>query len=556
MWRIWSVFTFFVAIYLLIIGRLFYWQVVVGDRLRLEAASQYHLEFKLPAARGQIEASDGHPLAMNQPGYLVYAQPQEIKNKQAFVDRIAPSLKMEPGDIAEIINQPDRVWVPLAHKADQTAVDDLKAYGIAGLGFEKEPKRYYPEASMAAHILGFVGFDQNGADKGYFGLEGYYDRELRGKDGMLEREKDAKGAPILVGDARRIDPENGRTLSLWTDRTIQRLVENRLMEGIQKYGAKEGSVVVMDPATGGILALAAYPSYDPANFVQFDKTVYKNPVVSGSYEPGSTFKALVMAAALNEKVLTPGTTMEEQGPVNVGEYTIRTWNNQYHGTITMTQVLERSSNIGMVYVGRKLGRDKLVKYLHDFGFGSPTRIDIEEESSPEIRQRSEWGDIDLATASFGQGIAVTPIQMVTAIGSLANGGWLMEPHMVKEIQDSKGQSLIKPQKVRRVVSSEVAKTVTEMMVSAVDNGEAKWAKPKGYRIAGKTGTAQIPVSGHYDEQKTIASFVGFAPADNPKFVMLVTLREPASSPWGSETAAPLFFTIARELFSYWGLPAQ
>ena len=208
----------------------------------------------------------------------------------------------------------------------------------------------------------------------------------------------------------------------------------------------------------------------------------------------------------------------------------------------------------MVDVARRLGREKILSYLSAFGFGSLTGVDLEEESAPQLRPSRQWTEIDLATASFGQGIAVTPLQMVTAVAALANNGWLMEPHVVAQIKSAKGETIeIKPKKVRQVVSPSTAKIITEMMVAAVEGGEAKWAKPRGYRIAGKTGTAQIPVAGHYDEKKTIASFVGFAPADNPRFVMLVTLREPTSSPWGSETAAPLFFNIAKELIVYYNI---
>ena len=223
----------------------------------------------------------------------------------------------------------------------------------------------------------------------------------------------------------------------------------------------------------------------------------------------------------------------------------------------MSQVLQYSSNVGMVYVGRQLGKVTFLGYMKAFGLGAPTNIDLQDEFSPEIRPAEAWSEIDLATASFGQGIAVTPLQMVQAVGALANGGALMEPYVVRAIIDGSGKrSEVKPKKVRNVISKAAANVITEMLINAVDNGEAKWAKPPGYRIAGKTGTAQIPVAGHYDDEKTIASFVGYAPADDPKFVMLVTLREPTSSPWGSETAAPLFFTIARDLFSYWGIPPQ
>ncbi|MFZ5845118.1 MAG: peptidoglycan D,D-transpeptidase FtsI family protein [Patescibacteria group bacterium] len=557
MWRVWVVFSALALFFLIILGRLFYWQVVASDQLRLAAAAQYFIELTLPAQRGQILASDGKPLVMNESAYLIYANPKKIENLPLFVQKMVAVLRLDPGELNEQLSAPGRVWVPLAHKVEERVVSELKKLNLVGLGFEKEPKRYYPEASMAAHLLGFVGSDQNGRDKGYFGLEGYYDRELRGKEGSLVWEKSARGAPILVGEAKRFPAENGRDLKLWLDRTIQYLAARRLAEGIKKYGAREGNIVVLDPKTGGILAMASYPHYDPADFTLYDKELYKNPVVAASFEPGSTFKILVMAAALNERLLLPSTKIEETGPIQVGEYTIRTWDNKYRGSINMTEVLQHSSNVGMVDVARRLGKEKMLSYLRDFGFGNLTGVDLEEESAPQLRASGEWTEIDLATASFGQGIAVTPLQMVTAVASLANDGWLMEPHAVFQIKSAKGGTIeIKPKRVRQVVTPSTAKIATEMMVAAVEGGEAKWAKPRGYRIAGKTGTAQIPVAGHYDEKKTIASFVGFAPADNPRFVMLVTLREPTSSPWGSETAAPLFFSVARDIFNYWGIPPQ
>lgn len=557
MFRLWSAFFAIVVLYSFVIARLFYWQVIAGSDLRAEASSQYYLELPLPSQRGTIVARDGKSLVMNEPAFLVFAQPRDITNINTFVDRVSAVLELDPSKLYTRLSEPDRAWVPLGHKINNEKTTSLKSLNIEGLGFEKEPKRYYPEASTAAHLLGFVGSDEFGRDKGYFGLEGFYDRELGGKDGKFQLEKDVHGAPILISEPIRIEPENGRTLELWLDRTVQRIVQERLKVGIATYGAKEGSVIVMDPKTGGIVAMASYPNYDPANYTQFDKNLYKNPIVADSYEPGSTFKAFIMSAALNEKKVTPTTTTNESGPVRIGEYTIRTWNSQYHGSISMSQVLQYSSNVGMVYVGRQVGKELMLRYLDAFGFGAPTNIDLQDEFSPDIRESNEWSEIDLATASFGQGIAVTPLQMIRAIAALANGGALMEPHVVAAFIDVRGNRIeVKPKKVRDVITKPTANVITEMLINAVDNGEAKWAKPAGYRIAGKTGTAQIPVAGHYDDEKTIASFVGYAPADDPKFVMLVTLREPTSSPWGSETAAPLFFTIARDLFSYWGIPPQ
>ncbi len=557
MWRIWFVFSLFILLACGIIARLFYWQIISGPHLRAEATAQYKLELTLPAQRGSIITSDGYPLVMNKSASLVYAEPKNIENSKVFSELVSGALQIEEASVAAMISDSTRMWVPILHKVDEEKIQQLKSLNIKGLGFEKEPKRYYPEGSVAAQLLGFVGLDQNGSDVGYFGLEGYYNRELQGKPGSVTIEKDVTGAPILVGESVRIEPENGSTVVLWLDRTIQNIAEQKLAEGIAKYGAKEGSVVVMDPSTGGILAMASYPSYHPGQYQEYDRELYKNPIVASTYEPGSTFKALVMGAAIDKGLIKPMSIFDEKGPIEVSDYTIRTWNNEYHGPMSITQVLEHSSNVGMVYVAKLLGIDAFVKFIKDAGFGVTTNIDLEDESSPSIRSDKDWKEIDLATASFGQGIAVTPLQMVRATAAIANGGWLMEPHMVKKMQYPNGRIIdVKPKKVRQVISSATAQVVTEMMTSAVDNGEAKWAKPKGYRIAGKTGTAQIPVAGHYDATKTIASFVGFAPADKPRFAMLVTLREPSSSPWGSETAAPLFFNIAKDIFLYLGIPAQ
>lgn len=550
-------FSVFIAAFSLLIFRLFYWQIISADTLQKAAANQHFIEFTVPASRGSIVAFDKSPIVINQAAFLAYAESRTISDIRTFATKVGSILSLDVPTLISQLSDPNRVWVPLVHKLETEKVTELKALNLTGLGFEKEPKRYYPEASTAAQLLGFVGSDVNGTDRGYFGLEGYYDRQLRGTDGLIRLEKDAHGAPLLIGEEERLPPEDGRTLVLWMDKAIQQIVERRLAIAIDKYGAKQGSVVILDPATGGVLAMASYPSYDQRDFSSYDKTLYTNPVVASSYEPGSTFKTLIMAAAIDHHLVTPDTMMDENGPVQVGPYFIHTWNDSYHGKITMTQVLEYSSNVGMVSVARKMGKDLLLSEIKGFGFGKPTNIDLQDESSPDLRPDNAWGEIDEDTASFGQGIAVTPIQMVRAVASLANGGRMMEPHMVKEIVDAHGKNIpINPKVVAQVVSPETARIMTEMMVLAVDKGEAQFAKPKGYRIAGKTGTAQIPVAGHYDATKTIASFVGFAPADHPKFVMLVTLREPSSSQWGSETAAPTFFDIARDLFTYWGIPPQ
>lgn len=554
MWRLRILLVFFYGWFFLIAARLFYWQVLSSGELSQIAAKQHLMRLEVLANRGEIVSSEGYPIVSNKHAYLVYAEPKKIIDKKTTTEKLSQKLSVDEASISGQLNS-ELFWVPLKHKVDQEIVDALRELKLVGVGFEIENKRYYPEGSMSAQLVGFVGSAFDGNPRGYFGLEGYYDRQLRGRVGFLQQAKSASGNPILAGETQRIPPQDGSTLKLHLDRTVQFIIEKKLREGLEKYQAKGGTIIVLNPKNGGILAMASEPSFDPSVYSDYTQDRYKNLAISGVYEPGSTFKTIVMAAALEENVVKPDTIFEEKGPIPVGGYFIRTWNNKYNGTVTATEILEKSSNVGMVQIEKLMGGEKLLSYIKKFGFGLETGVDLDSEESPALRLDNEWKEIDYATLSFGQGIAVTPLQMVRAVSVLANGGKLFEPHVVASIISPTGETFdIKPKLVAEIITPVTASVITEMMVQAVDKGEAKFAKPKGYRVAGKTGTAQIPVAGHYDSEKTIASFVGFAPADDPKFVMLVTLREPTTSPWGSETAAPLFFSIAKELFSYYAIP--
>lgn len=545
----------FLVLGLSVTARLFYWQVLASDSLAKLAQIQHSSRNELPARRGQIYTSDNFPLVQNQDSFLAYAYLPDIRLPPGEIaDQLAVNLATDSAQFLTKLTRTDTAWVPLAKKLSPGQKESLAQLNLAGLGFDVEPIRLYPEASAAAHLLGFLGSNTTGQPQGYFGLEGFYDLELRGRPGRLVQEKDAAGRPIPLGNVGGFPAQDGRGLKLHLNRAIQLKVEDLLRRGIDRYGAVAGEVAIMDPRTGAVLALAAWPQYDPLNYAQFDTSLYPNPLVASAYEPGSTFKVLVMAAAIDAGVVKPDTRCDIcAGPLQIDKYTIKTWNNEYHPDITMTEVIQRSDNIGMVFVGRQLGQDKLWNYLDKFGIGQKTGIDLQEETTPKLRPKPGWGQVDLATASFGQGIAVTGIQMLRAVSAIANGGELVEPHLVNQVLGDR--TLTIPAKtVRRVISSPAARIITDMMVNAVNSGEAQWTKIKGYKIAGKTGTAQIPVAGHYDEEKTIASFVGFAPADNPQFAMLVKLREPQSSPWAAETAAPLWMSLARFLFFYYNIP--
>lgn len=532
---------------LVILGRLFYWQVIRGPELQTKANNQHETTTYLEAKRGNILDFEGNILAGTKNLYHLYVyKPQLTISTNELIEKLVENLDKDPeatieADVRGYLKNRlslDSNWVSLKHYLSPDAKERIEKLGIAGLGFEDEYVRFYPESSMSAQVLGFVGQDAAGEEQGYFGLEGFQDRLLRGRGGKVRTEQDAKGNPILIGNYQFLHAIEGKPITTTLSKKMQYLTETMLKEGIEKYQASAGNVIILETKTGKVRAMASFPNYDPSKFSEFPNTSYKNPNVADLFEPGSIFKVLVMAAGLNEKVVTPDTQCDIcAGPLVIGKYAIKTWNDQYTANTTMTETIIHSDNTGMVFVARKLGKEKFVEYLDKYGLGKKTDIQLQEEVSGVLRDAKDYGDIDLATNSFGQGIAVTPIQIVSAVNTIANGGFYTKPTIIEK-EVGKGKKILSPEAVNEM---------TQIMIQAVDMGEAKWAKPQGLVVAGKTGTAQIPIEGHYDAEKTIASFIGFFPANNPEYTMLVTLREPKTSPWGSETAAPLWFAIAKQL---------
>jgi cell division protein FtsI/penicillin-binding protein 2 len=583
----------FIIAVLVISGRLFFWQVVKGQELKREGRAQQQSASSIMAQRGDILASDGTWLAASTDAWRLVAErprftaeprdtarklselfaaeiefrvtdPEEsedatesakIKEDLPTVEELRDQyLEDEEDRLYELLSNNELVWIPLKQKVSRQLREKIDSLGIEGFVYEDQETRTYPEASSAAHLLGFVGKDDNGNDKGYFGIEGYYDSSLAGKNGFVSRESNALGAPIIFGDNKESSAISGVNLRTHIDKTIQIIAEKHLKEGLEKYGALSGSIIVSRPEDGAILAMASWPSYDPDDYYDYGDEFFRNPVISDGFEPGSIFKPIVMAAGLDAGVVKPDTHCDICGaPYKVDKYYIKTWNNEYSPNTNMTDTIIHSDNVGMSFVGNKLGADRLYDYLVAFGFGQITGIDLQGEVTPSLREKGTWNIVDLATTTFGQGIAVTPIQMVNALNIIANDGVATTLQVVDKIEVADSAEDIKPQIGKQVISKEAAAEITQMMILAVKEGEAKWAVPEGFTVAGKTGTAQIPVSGHYDDEKTIASFVGFAPPSNPKFLMLITLREPQSSPWASETAAPLWFDIAKEIFPYLGI---
>ncbi len=543
---------FFFVFFAAIILKLFFLQVINPVT---NSDNSYLRTRKITPERGQIFDRFGLPLAVNKTSYLLYFEPNKIINKFEFVKRIDDLLHLGEATIEAKID-PSKDWVAVKNDINPQMKRALSNTLLAGLGFEEESRRYYPEASLSSHLVGFVGKTETGENTGYFGIEGYYNKDLMGLPGVVKSERDFSGRPILIGTQEKVDADNGRSLFLTVDKSVQDIIKAKLKNALDIYKAKDGCVIVADPYSMEILGLACLPDFDVDRYYDFTEAFFKNPTITDLYEPGSTFKPFIMAAAINAKKIKTNDIYDESGPIEESGYTIRTWNNKYEGKITMTRILEKSSNVGMVYIGKKLGAGQLFSSLLNFGFGEYTGIDLQGENPGFLRPKISWYPIDYSTVTFGQGIAVTPIQMITAFSSIVNGGVLYKPHVVLKIKSGERESIIKPLKIRNVISSLTSEIIKKMLVSTVENGEVAWAKPKGYSFGGKTGTAQVAISGQYDSSKTVASFIGFAPAQKPKFIALVILREPKTSQWGSETAAPLFFDIAKELLIYYNIAPQ
>lgn len=558
-----------------VIGRLWYWQVYRRDDLQAVAHAQYQRRLTSAGHRGQLFTSDGYTLVGNERIYRLFAEPKRITEAPATVAQtLAPLLATAPSETAsggatkaqEILTLQNELqkklqnteakWIHLKTPITEEIAKQIKEKKIAGLGFEPLERRWYPEASMAAQLTGFVGKNDSGEDVGYFGVEGALDKELRGRVQKTTVLADALGQPLTSESTAQQVVLDGRDVTLTIRRDVQYIAESYLRLGMDKYGAEAGEVVILEPATGKLLALATAPSFDQRSFSEYPASTYGNPSLNAVYEPGSTFKVLTVAAGINEGKITPETTCTKcGGPRVFGKYTIKTWNEEYHPNISMVDGLAKSDNTAMIFIAELLGADTLKKYLQDFGIGEPLGITLQGDRKTPFPQK--WGPVELATISFGQGVGSTTLQLLRAIGAIANKGMLMRPYVLNSVYDPvTGETThITPVAERQVITPEAAQTVTEMMIASAQHGEAQWTASRTYTVAGKTGTSQVPKpEGGYEEDKTIASFVGFAPAHAPRFVMAVKLVAPKSSPWAAETAAPLWYAIAHRLFMVFAIP--
>lgn len=545
----------FIVAFGTIIIKLFLITIIEGDKFK----QNYLLTRKIISERGKIFDQNGELLADNEIVYQLAINPKEITfkgEKNKYIKFIEKNFNLNPASIEAKFNE-NLQWLPLKKISLQ---EKKKVEREKELNFilNEESQRYYPESSLSAHLLGFVGKDYQGNNIGYFGIEGFYNKDLMGLPGVLKSERNLFNLPILIGNQQFLSSENGRDLYLTIDKGVQKIIKERLLNGLEKYQASSGCIIVANPSGMEILGLTCLPDYDPNQYYQYKDSIFKNPAISEVYEPGSIFKPLIVAAALEEKKIKPTDQINENGPYQIGEYQIKTWNNKYEGKISITRVLEKSSNVGMVKIGEKLGHKKIYQYLIKYGFNELTGIDLQGEISGSLKNPNLWYPIDSATITFGQGIAVTPMQIITAFSSIINGGYLYQPKVVKKII-GKEKSFVTQSKLKRtVISKKTSEVIKKMLFSTVENAEVNWQKlkPEGYKIGGKTGTAQVPIAGHYDPSKTIASFIGFFPVTKPKIIVLVTLKEPKTSIWGSETAAPIFFEVAKDLIIYYNIAPE
>lgn len=532
--------------------RLFQKQILEHASYVALAENQYILKKELPAQRGKIYASDMFPLATNTQYYQALAVPQNIKNPDQAAEELAPIIDIPKNEIFEQINN-NKKYKLLKHGLNEEEGDKIAALKIQGIMILPEAGRVYPEKSLAAQVLGFVNYENDGQ----YGMEGYFNEQLKGYGGEIFAEKDIRGRLFNIG--QKIDPKNGSDYILTIDHNIQYQAEVILKKAVEKYQADSGLIIVMNPKTGAIYAMAGEPTYDPNKYnevSQDQQSVYTISSIASAWEPGSVFKPLIMAAAINEGKVTPETEGVFSNSVTVDSYEIHTATDQAFGKETMTQVLENSDNVAMVWVSEQLGKEKEFQYLKDYGFGRKTGIELDTETEGKVLALKEWSNTQRATIAFGQGISVTPLQLSTAVSSIANGGKIMKPYIVSEVEDANGHKDIRgSQEIKQVLSAETAKKVAEMMVSVVVNGHGKKAAVPGYRVAGKTGTAQVPKpGGGYYTDRHIGSFIGFAPADDPKFVMLVRLDQPKNVDWAESSAAPTFGEMAAWLLDYFRVP--
>ena len=544
------------CIAVVLVGRLFFLQIIDKSDLQAKNLSQVQVDRKLQSPRGTIYDRNGRPLAMSVVTKSLYADPKMIKQSPSEVaELIAPYVTMSKEDIVKSLQEDtafvwiDRMMEPEKSKAVAQLIEDKN---LEGLNFVEESKRYYPNGNLAAQVLGFVGTD----DKGLDGLEMVLDDELKGGIQKELVATDRKGNAIFGSVLSKYLPDKGKSVTLTIDASIQFIAERALDKAMEDTGAKHASVIVMDPKTGEILAMANRPTYDPNHYSQGSEEDFKNIAVTNLYEPGSTFKPIIASAALASGKWKLDQVYNDKGSFVANGHVMQNWNGEGYGPVRLIDILKFSINTGMAEIGTTTGADILSKYVRNYGFGSETGIELPGEGAGILYNPEDMSKLDVATMSIGQGIAVTPLQMVRAFGALSNGGAMMKPHIIKSYSNSQGDvtSTTETSVVGQPVPAETVKTIVDILEKEVSEGGGTKAMVEGYHFGGKTGTAQKLDTKHggYLDGQYIASFIGFGPVEDPKFVVLVVIDDPQKgSYYGSQIVAPVFKDIVSQLVRYY-----
>lgn len=528
---------------LIIVGRLFAFQIYQGEDFKKILTKE--LPVTDQPERGVIFDRNGAILAVDRWDYRVAVSPSILTDPEELANSLAPILQIPRSQLIYDMESP-YMYVVLAPRVTSDVADAIRELEYADeVQLDPLPRRFYPQDSLMCHVLGFVNYDNIGSA----GVEGKYQNELAGE---------AASATVAISPLREqksVIAREGSDLVLTIDRNIQYVVEQHLKEALVEHGAVSGSIIVMNPRTGAILAMAAEPCYSPNNFYDLPEGATFNPLVSAVYEPGSVMKLITMAAALDSGTVTPQTTYNDTGAIEVGGHISYNWDRAAHGTVDMTTLLARSLNVGAATIATWMGPTTFYDYFQRFGFGRPTNIDIMSEASGlmPLPGSSDWQESFLATNAYGQALAVTPLQMISSVSALANNGTLMQPYVVAEIHDENGIRRHEPTPAGQVVSPNTAAQMTAMATVAVQQ-EVQEALVEGYTVAGKTGTAQIAEPFGYNPTDVIGSFIGWLPAEDPQIIVFVKLDRPQSAPWGSMTAAPVFSKLAKELVVLLDIP--
>ncbi len=540
-----------VPLALLLVWRLIDVQVVHGATYRQQAVQERMRNLALPEPpRGSISDANGFPLALSEPHYTIWASPAYITNVGAVAEILSPVLQV-PAETLSATMAYTSQGVILAPFVSWEQGEEVKKLKLSGVWARLQWLRQYPHGPLAGPLLGFTAY----SGEGFYGLEGYYDRVLRPQTVEVVTEADPSGTrPIPYAEGRFPTPQRGNHLVLTVDLAMQMAAEEELARALEEFGAERGLVIVMDPRTGAILALAVQPSFDPNDYQRYmnedQEEVFLNPAVNTQYEPGSILKIITLAGALDSGAVSPQFTYVDTGRIEVGGQVIANWDGKAYGEQDLVGMMGHSLNVGAATLAVQMGPWTFYRYIRAFGFGQPTGVDLQGEVAGTVHMVGDldWYDSYLGTNAYGQAIAVTPMQMAAAVAAVANGGRLVRPYVVaRQIRPDGSVQESRPVVRGQPISPETARAVTEILAQATERHMPQATVP-GYRIAGKTGTAQIPVPGGYDPRGTIASFVGYGPVEDPHLLILVRLDRPRSSPWASRTAALVFQRLATRLF--------